>query len=90
MGVSVGGRGMLDVQQSFKLALLASCREPWFSEVIDMQITRGVVRIFPGSVASRHSVNNIMEMCRGFFGSHCLSWITRQSNEPVSTATVTE
>ena len=48
------------------------------------------VRIFPGGVASRHSVNNIMEMCRGFFGSHCLSWITRQSNEPVSTATVTE
>lgn len=48
------------------------------------------VRIFPGGVASRRSVNNIMEMCRGFFGSHCLSWITRQSNEPVSTATVTE
>lgn len=48
------------------------------------------VRIFPGSVASQHSVNNIMEMFRGFFGCHCLSWITRQSNEPVSTATVTE
>lgn len=48
------------------------------------------VRIFPGGVASRRSVNNIMEMCRGFFGSHCLCWITRQSNEPVSTATVTE
>lgn len=41
-----GWLGMLDVQQSFKLALLASCREPQFSEVIDMQITRGVCLYF--------------------------------------------
>lgn len=61
-----------------------------FCEVIDMQITRVRARIFPGAVASRRSVNTIMEMCRGFFGPHCLSWITRQSNEPVSAATVTE
>lgn len=65
-------------------------RATGFCEVIDMQITRVRARIFPGGVASRRSVNTIMEMCRGFFGSHCLSWITRQSNEPVSTATVTE
>lgn len=31
-----------------------------------------------------------MEMFRGFFGCHCLSWITRRANEPVSTVTVTE
>lgn len=61
-----------------------------FWEVIDMQITRVHVRIFSGRVVSQRLVNTIMEMCRGFFGSHCLSWITRQSNEPVSTATVTE
>lgn len=90
-GVGVGGRGMLDVQRSFKLALLASCLEPRvFQKVIDMQITR--LRVFPGGGggASRCSVNTIMEMCSGFFGSDCLSWITRQSNEPVSAATVTE
>lgn len=39
-----GARGgwALDVQQSFKLALLAPRQELWLSEVIDMQITRGV------------------------------------------------
>lgn len=48
------------------------------------------MRAFPGSLASQRSVNNIMEMFRGFFGCHCLSWITRRANEPVSTVTVTE
>lgn len=44
----------------------------------------GCVRVFPDGVASWRSVNNIMEMRVGFLRSHCLSWITRQSNEPVS------
>ena len=67
---------------------LPRVERPRSSEVTDMQITLRHACIFPGRVVSRHSVNNIMEMCSEF--AQCLSWITRQSNEPVSTATVTE
>lgn len=91
--VGAGVGGWRDAGCAAKLQIGSprlTLKAPGFCEVIDMQITRVHVRIFPGGVASRHSVNTIMEMRRGFFGSHCLSWITRLSNEPVSTATVTE
>lgn len=91
--VCVGAGGWRDVGCAAELQIGSPrlmLKAAGFCEVIDMQITRVHVRIFPGGVASRHSVNTIMEMRRGFFGSHCLSWITRLSNEPVSAATVTE
>lgn len=50
VGVGVGGWRMLDVQRSFKLALLASCGESRFCEVIDMQITRGVCIYFQAAL----------------------------------------
>lgn len=86
MGRGVVGRG--DVHWSFKLDPSRLVVRRGLCEVIDMQVK--VMHIFPGSVTSLHLVNTIMEMQCGFFESQCLSWLTRQSDEPVSTATVTE
>lgn len=89
-GVGVGGWGCWMCSRASNWLFSPHVERQRFWEVIDMQITRVHVRIFSGGVVSQCLVNTIMEMCRGFFGSHCLSWITRQSNEPVSMATVTE